>query len=1144
MRRVVLIAGLLLVLLAVLYLWLFAAATTPEALRLRLAETTGARVELEAVERLWWGPGAAIERLKLESSAYVLEVARLEVRVAFLPLLLGRVQPVRLDLSQARLSLTEGPRSGAPALPADAAWEVRDLEIWASVDGQPRQIFYLAQGSLSLRAGRPSRLEVVGGATAEDPAAVHIEGEAGAWRPPAFPDAQLRMRIQKLPAQPLLGYLFGDQHLLATARVDAALSLDSEKERWNAEGIVRAVTPAQEDLLAVQFRSEATATLFTLSLLTGQLAGNRIEASGQSRVEEAGKRRTELEFRLPDARLDNDTLRLLHAALGREVLGMADNLRGPFSAQGSLLATNGRETLTGAVELKGMTYAREGLPPLEDIRGRLRLDGPRVEFTGVTGRLFDLPVHLAGEVRGEDLALQLETDDVPLATLPWPLEESAPVGNLLGALRVRMSIDGQVYAPAISGVASLVEAGFDFKDVEVRGLEGEADFDPQQVRFDSIRGRAGDCAFELSGDFEVAQWRETATVHLTAPVCELGELVRLAERGGLGSWPLVKAETLAGTGALTADYENQRWRAELEIEDARWSPAWLALPMEGINARIGVDADGVELRRLTGRVGRSPVSVNGRLNLSDADSPSWELAGEARLEPQDAERLLHRGGPQWFHFADPVAGTARLVGSARTSTRVEARVQTPLHVHEQQQEGEEKEKLTTPAVLPQIELAGTWEGGQFEFERFTANIGSVEVQAGGSVRLSPEKYLDLSLTVPPGSSLADLLAFVRLPQWLSSLRGTVAAEVAVQGSPEALDWKGTIDLEEARVPTLLTEPVFFKGPIELGREGFYLRDLQVVQPTGTFALAGWVRPRGASQLRLTGAWANLDRLLGQLPEGPVSLRQTQFLARHPFRVTLTVDRVQFLGLVLTQVEGELEQKEGVLALRVPTFGVGAGQGRVEMKPDPAADYVSARLELDEVPLETLLVDLLKQAPTVRAPFSLQAQLAGPLGTRNEFLRSAEGRISFALGQGRIQRGTLPERLFALAVLLREGLYGFGLVSLGRSLTSPQDLRRFSEWTGAVLVGDGKAQVVESHLVAKAYDVTMTAEVNLESGAFQLHGDGNFHPGWQFDISLKNIVNTFARLLRLARGKRGHRFEFDVGGNIGGRKSVENFRFLD
>jgi len=1140
MRKAVLIAGLLVALVAVLYVWLFTAATTPEAVRLRLAEVTGARVEFDSVERLWWGPGVAVPRVKLESAAYVLEVGRVEVRVAFLPLLRGQVRPTRLSLSEARFTLTEEVQSGAPALPADAAWEVRDLEIWASVGGEPKQIFYLAQASLSLGGEEPSRLEIVGGATADDPAAVRIEGEAGLWQLPALPDARLRLQIQKLPAQPLLGYLFGDQRVLATARVDAALTVASEKGELTAEGIVRAATPAEEELLAVQFRSDATAALFTLSSLTGQLAGNRIEASGQSRLEETGTRRTEVEFRLPNGRIDNDTLRLLHAALGLEVLGVADNLRGPFSAQGTFLSSGGRETLTGEFELKGMTYAGEGLPPLQDIRGRLRLDGPRIEFAGVSGTLFDVPVRLGGTVRGQELALQLEIDDVPLAALPWPLEESTPVRNLLGALRVRVAIGGQVYAPALSGVATLAEAGFDFRDVEVRELEGEADFDRRQVRFDSIRGRAGGCAFELAGGFEVAQWQETAAAHLAAPACELGELVRLAERSGVGSLPLIEAETLAGTGVLTADYEDRRWDAELEIEGARWSPAWLALPVEEINARIEGDPDGVEIRRLAGRVGSSPVFLNARINLTGADSPSWELGGEAQFQPQDAERLLHGRGPQWLHFAGPVAGTVGVTGSARKSTRIEARLRTPLHVHSQ----EETLSETPPTVLPQIELAGTWEAGQFQFEQFTANVGSVELQGRGSVRFTPEKHLDLSLTVPPGSSLPDLLAFVRLPEWLSSLEGTVAADVAVQGTPEALAWKGAIDLEDVRIPALLTDPVFLKGPVELGPEGFYLRDIQVVQPLGSFTLSGWFRPRGGSDLRLAGAWANLDRLLGQLPEGPVSAPRSEFLARHPFRVALAVDQVQFLGLVLTQVEGELEQAGGVFALRVPAFGLGPGRGRLEVRPDPATDRATASVELEEVPVETFLVDLLKQAPTVRGPLSLQARLNGSLGTQEEFLRTAAGEITFALGEGRIQRGTLPERLFALAVLLREGLYGFSLLRLGRTLTKPRGLRRFSEWTGSVEVGEGKARVVESHLVAQVYDVSMTADVDLESGAFKLHGDGDFHPGWEFDISLKSIVNTFARLLRLARGKRGHRFEFDVGGSVGGRKSVENFRFID
>jgi hypothetical protein len=760
-----------------------------------------------------------------------------------------------------------------------------------------------------------------------------------------------------------------------------------------------------------------------------------------------------------------------------------------------------------------------------------------------------VPVRLAGEVRGEELALQLETDDIPLATLPLPLEEPAPVGNPVGTLQVRMTIDGFVYDPVVSGVATLAEAGFDFREVQVRNLEGQADFDRQTVRLNTIRGRAGNCDFEVSGEFAVARWRETLATHLVAPGCELDELLRLAERGGVGTPPMLQAEVLQGTGALTIDYGNQQWRAELEVDTGRWSPDWLALPLTDINARIGVDPTGLELHHLIGQVGSSPALLYGRMGAPASSPSSWKLELATQLESQDAERLLHHRGPEWLSLPGPITGSARLVGSPEEEIKIEAKLH-PLSrandandTNENPTDAAEQNPPDSPGSLPLIEVAGLWDGNVFALERFTANLGSVVVEGRGRARFSPQRYYDLGFTLPPGSSLPDLLAFVRLPEGFGSLEGTVAAEVALEGPAEDLDWKGTITLEEVHVPDLLTEPVSLKGPLELSKEGLHLRDIEVAQPQGTFTLSGVVRPDDVSDLRLTGAWANLDRLLGELPEAKPSVSRSHFLARHPFRVRIELDQVQFLGVVLTQVQGELEQAGGLLALRIPQFGLGPGRGDAVFRPDPARDRVRARVELEEVPAETLLVDLLEQAPTVRAPLSLQAQLSGPLGTQEEFLRGADGQIRFALGEGRIQRGTLPERLFALAVLLREGFYGFGLFRLGRSLTKPRGLRRFQEWTGTIRFDEGTAHI-ETYLVANVYDVNMTGEVELESGAIQIHGEGDFHPGWEFDISLKNIVNLFAQLFRRARGKKGHKFEFDVGGKIGGRKSVENFRFKD
>jgi uncharacterized protein involved in outer membrane biogenesis len=283
--------------------------------------------------------------------------------------------------------------------------------------------------------------------------------------------------------------------------------------------------------------------------------------------------------------------------------------------------------------------------------------------------------------------------------------------------------------------------------------------------------------------------------------------------------------------------------------------------------------------------------------------------------------------------------------------------------------------------------------------------------------------------------------------------------------------------------------------------------------------------------------------LEQLPEGGFSVPRSQFLARHPLRIAIDIDQVQFLGLVFDQVEGELEQSDSRFILRVPRFGVASGVGSVEVTPVPGTNRVHARLNLEGVRAASLLEEVLKRPAPVGGSLSAQADLSGPLGSQDNFLQAAEGEVRFALGEGRLRRGTLPERLFALAVLLREGFYGFGLSWLTR-IGKPHDLDRFREWTGTVKLEDGKARVMESRLISKVYDVNMTGEIELESSRLQIHGEGNFHPGWEFDISLKATVGLFARMFRLARGRRGHNFEFDVGGTVGGRKSVENFRFTN
>ncbi len=1118
--------------------WLYIAATRPAAVRERLAALTGAQVEIEGVERLWWPIGLRVRGLSLRAAGWTAAAAQAEVHLAFLPLLRGEIRPGWLALSDVRLELGEDaarPDRG-PALPLDADWEIHHLQLAMPVGGELRDVFYLDRAVLAARGGR-SQIELVGGQSAEENASVRIEGEMNRWQPPALPDLRVQMQILGFPAQPLLGALTGDLRVLRTATLVGNLSVVSEAQDLNASGTLRATTPQGHELLSVFVSGGGRPDRLSVQSFTGQVVGNAVEATAES-VSTAEGRRTEATFRLPDARLQDDTLDLLHEALGREVLGVADNLRGPFSAEGRYLAAAAGESVSGDLRLGGLTYRGPGLPTLEDIRGRLRLDGPRIEFVDVTGRLFDVPVRLGGQVRGEALALRLDTGDIPLAELPLPLGEDARVANLQGGVRVGVDIGGEVYRPELSGVATLTEAGFNYQGVAIRGLSGEASFNPEEVRFESLFGRAGNCPFELTGGLGLPRWQETVGVRLSAPECPLRQLLQLATQAGFGSLPGVRPEELDGAAALTLDYREQRWHAEIAVEDGRWGPDWLSLPLTQISARIEADPEGVGINRFLAQMGDSSASLQGGIRLAGNRPANWTLTVDSRFESHDAEQLLHGGGTHWLHFIGPVTGSARLGGSPEEGTSVTARLETPLRVS-----AEEVDSDSVNGAAPtQLELEGRYQDGRFQVERLVARVGSTEISGNGTVSPASEPRIALNLRVPPGSAVTDLMSFVRVPA-LASLEGTMAADVAVERGGDRLDWRGTVELEEIRVPALFTEPVTLRGRLELAGDTIEVREMEVAQPNGTFTISGVVRPGAESELQVRGSWANLDGLLGQLPQGTRLPSRHQALARYPFRASLALDQVQFLGLLISGVEGELVQRGGEFALEVPRFGLGRGLGSLTVRPEPDSDDVHTRLELEGAALESLLVDLLKQDATVRGPISLTADLTGPLAGKQDFLRESEGVVQFRIGHGRIQRGTLPERLFALAVLLRENIYGFGLQWLAR-LGKPPNLRRFEEWTGTIELRDGKARVADSYLASKIYDLHLSGELDLSSGAFQLHGDGHFHPAWQFDISIKAVVGLFERLFRLARGRRGHAFEFDVGGELGGRKSVQNFRFRD
>jgi hypothetical protein len=531
------------------------------------------------------------------------------------------------------------------------------------------------------------------------------------------------------------------------------------------------------------------------------------------------------------------------------------------------------------------------------------------------------------------------------------------------------------------------------------------------------------------------------------------------------------------------------------------------------------------------------VSATGRFPLGEAVGGPWRVEVEGWLSEVEVTGLLPESWREWVVLPGPLEGHGVVSGGEKPGVEIEARLLASQP---------SVEVAGTPVSVPlarshQLEIRGTVADNQFSMEEFSARVGGAQVHAEGRMPLRREGEFDLRVTAPPATPLPDLLQLVKVPQILGPVEGALAADLRLRGSWDAPAWSGDVELESLRLPKLLTDPVELRGRVEVTAEGFELQKVAVIQPLGTFNISGRLPREGLSELEFAGDWANLDRLLGQLPEGRWTHPAGEFWVRHPARVQVALEEVQFLGGVFSDVRGELRQEEGRFQLFLPEFAFGKGQGELFAETYPERDELLVRVEMDEISTEEFLVKFFEMEPAVSGALRLDAELTGPLGGKEEFVHGARGRIDFKIPQGRLQRGTLPERLFAVAVLLNEGLYGFGLNRLAR-LFKPTGLRRFRDWSGRVELEEGKALIVESTLYARVYDVTLTGEVDVPSGAFQVHGEGNFHPGWEFDISLQAIVNLFARMFQLARGKRTTPFEFDVAGDVRGSKRVQNFRF--
>jgi len=1158
MKRRWIVAAALLLLLAGLA-GLYAAATSRERIERELAAWLGARVEVGSVDRLWWGlPGVAVSQLRATREDFALRAESVQVRLRLLPFLVGHPELRRVRIREAELVVAPEfwKQLAWPALwelGISAAWEFERVHLKQPGGERAEELFYLDRLAFAPASASAYAIQLVGGPSREAAAAVRLEGQASfeaalqPWRGRGalrlalhnFSPERLWRALGRTAPAPVLN---GEVSIGATGRRSA-----------RASGTLEARDAATNEFLRTEFTTVLDPDELQFDRIRVAVGGVKLAGSGRVSSWLSRQPAFDLSVEVPRSRWDTGALLRLAQLWPRAFPAELTEMRGEFSANLRVAGRWPHPLLDGQVELDGVRWQRPPWPALEKLSGRLEFKQGVAELKGVRGEFLGAAAQLGGSASAGELRLRLETAEFPVSALPVPPE----VTNLGGGMWLTLGVTGTLEDPLIAGAATLSGGSLDYGEPEiaVRDVNASLRFDNQRAQVEEFTGWLGPCQVAGRGQTELAgpnwprlnraRWRQAATVEVESDGCDISFLRELATGFAPQEVAPVFSRYLSGlTGRADwqARYADGQWEGALELREAEWElpelapiPSGQAQPLAEVTGRVEWqrEPDSGERVRLAGlraRWGQSEVELRGSVHLARA-APVWELEAGLRLQPADAALLL---GPLGKHLQlpEPVTARLRVTGSSQEGFAWEAHL-------------EPHSTSDAPAAdngEARMEGQGRWHSPRLSLDSMLWQMDDSRVELRGHLTLASEPEVDLHLQAASATPLAALLRYVRLPEGLESIEGSVEADLHLDGKLGALQPAGHVTVRDLRLPEFLGEPVRIDGSLHPDPQGVRLEGVRIEQPRGTFGVAGHISWRGESALSVSGDWLNLDSLTRGAGRHRSAgwLRQ---LARRPVHVELVVAKGQFLGLQFADVNAAIRQREGVLTLAANHFGIGVGTGSASLEADWNQQRVTTHLSLDQVPLESLLA-LFQLETIVRAPLALEVDLRGPLGTRAEFLRAAEGTIKFQMLHGRIRKGTLPERLFTLARFLHHGVYGFSLSFnwLFRAL-KPPNLRRFHSWTGEARFGGGKTEI-DSTIAAQRYTLRFTGPIDLASSEIELHGEGEYRSGFEFNLSLRSLVNAFRRLFRLGGRKHSHEFEFDLSGTLEGRKSVNNFHFKD
>ncbi len=609
----------------------------------------------------------------------------------------------------------------------------------------------------------------------------------------------------------------------------------------------------------------------------------------------------------------------------------------------------------------------------------------------------------------------------------------------------------------------------------VQNLAGIVVVEPDRVKAASFTGQYGSLRVSEGkatlSILETGPWLEISVAG-TMPGNELVQFLAGSVQSARASTTLAALQEVKGTGTVSfrlagslAESESLKFVAgDVVAQDISFRSPAVPERVEGVRGRLRMSPKGLELDKVTGRMGSSQFDLQGTIATGEKEEfQSFKVQTQG-----DVASVIQMFPAGIFSSLAPQGkiGTTVLLSGPVDAPRL--KVALALKETGLVFPGNVRKPVGTPASL---ELEGDLSRqAVLTVTRVELAIPPLVMVGKGTVRLRDEFSVDATLVSGPVE--LDTLPRGVLPEWIEA--GILELSLDVKGKGKfSDDWlvNGWIAMTDGvlRGTGLDTSITNLYLRLKLVRSGAEIKRLAFRMQDSDLSVTGTVRKWKTTplvNLRIESFQLDLGLLIPKGDRSPLRDLLERLAIGTRLVATVNVDRGFYKKVEIADFSTRISMRNGVLdADRIRGLvddGTIAGHLVARLPREKPAD-LEATFDISELPTEKLLLFLQDETRLIRGPLTMSGVLRWNGRNPRGVLQTLSGKVDGQVGKGRIVRGTTVPKILSI-------------LNLPALLQGKVDLAReglpFDKLTGAFLFRNG--MMTEGSLVIDSPVVKMSA----------------------------------------------------------------------